>query len=59
MLIIGALFLLIPQNALIMLAIFALIASALMGIGTVARKPLIATQVVRTGSACASPNTNR
>jgi hypothetical protein len=46
MLIIGALFLLIPQNALIMLAIFALVASALMGIGVTVRKPLIATQVV-------------
>ncbi len=44
MLIIGALFFLEPQDALIMLAMLALIASALMGIGGTARKPLIAMQ---------------
>ena len=46
MLIIGSLFLLSPQNALIMLALLALIASALMGIGVTARKPLFALQFV-------------
>jgi len=46
MLIIGSLFLLSPQNALIMLALLALLASALMGIGVTARKPLFASQFV-------------
>ena len=46
MLIIGALFVLSPQNALIMLALLALIASALMAIGATARKPLFAVQFV-------------
>ena len=46
MLIIGSLFLLSPQNALIMLALVALLASALMGIGSSVRKPLITMQVV-------------
>jgi len=44
--IVGSLFFLSPQNALIMLAILALLASALMGITATARKPLIAMQVV-------------
>ncbi len=46
MLIIGALFFLAPQNALILLAILALIASALMSVRSTAGKPLIAMQVV-------------
>ncbi len=46
MLIVGSLFLLSPQNALIMLAIVALLASALMGITSTARKPLLAMQAV-------------
>ena len=46
MLIIGSLFVLSPQNALIMLGLLALIASALMGIGVTARIPLIAVQLV-------------
>ena len=44
MLIIGALFLLSPQNALLMLAILALIASALMGIRATARNTLLGLQ---------------
>ena len=46
MLIIGALFLLSPQNALIMLAIFALLASLLMALAATSRKPLLATQFI-------------
>ncbi len=46
MLIIGLLFLLSVQNALIMLAILALLASALMGFTSTARKPLIVMQLV-------------
>ncbi len=46
MLIMAALFLLAPQNALIMLAILALAASALMGIGSAAQRPLIALQAI-------------
>ncbi|MEE8078685.1 MAG: SAM-dependent methyltransferase, partial [Pseudomonadales bacterium] len=46
MLIMGSLFLLAPQNALIMLAILALAASALMGIGSAAQRPLIALQAI-------------
>ena len=46
MLIIGSLFLLSPQNALIMLAALALIASALIAVGAIARKPLFALQFV-------------
>ena len=46
MLIIGLLFLLSVQNALIMLAILALLASVLMGLASTARKPLIAIQLI-------------
>ncbi len=46
MLIVGLLFLLSVQNALIMLAILALLASALMGFTSTARKPLIVMQLV-------------
>ena len=46
MLIIGALFLLSPQNALLMLAILALIASALMGLASTARGTLLGLQFV-------------
>ena len=45
-LIIGTLFLLSPQNALLMLAMLALIASALVGYASTVQKPLIAVQVV-------------
>jgi len=45
-LIIGLLFLLSPQNALIMLVILALLASASMGLMSNARKPLLAMQFV-------------
>ena len=44
-LIVGSLFLLSPQNALIMLAIVALLASASMGLMSAARKPLLAMQL--------------
>ncbi len=46
MLIVGSLFLLSPQNALIMLAIIALLASASMGLMSTARKPLLTMQLV-------------
>lgn len=46
MLIVGALFLLSPRNALIALAILALTASALMAIGSTARRPLAAVLLV-------------
>ena len=46
MLIVGALFKLSPQCALIMLAVLAILASALVGITSRARKPLIAAQLV-------------
>jgi hypothetical protein len=46
MLIIGALFLLSPQNALVMLAILALIASALMAIASTSRDTLLGLQSV-------------
>ncbi len=46
MLIVASLFLLSPQNVLIMLAVLALIASALMGMASAARKPLVVTQMV-------------
>ena len=46
MLIVGLLFLLSVQNALIMLAILALLASVLMGFTSTARKPLIAIQLI-------------
>ena len=45
MLVVGSLFLLSPQDTLIMLAILALIASALMGMTSTARKPLLAIQL--------------
>ena len=46
MLIVGALFMLSPQQALIMLAVLALLASALVGVTSRARKALIAAQLV-------------
>ncbi len=46
MLVIGLLFLLPPQQALIMLAIIALLASVLMGITSSTRRPLLAVQFV-------------
>jgi hypothetical protein len=46
-LIIGTLFLLSPQNALLMLAMLALIASALVGYASTVQKPLIAVQTRR------------
>jgi hypothetical protein len=46
MLIIGALFLLSPQNALVMLAILALLASALMAVASTPRVPLLAAQFI-------------
>ena len=46
MFIVGALFLLAPQNTLIMLAIIALLASASMGLMSTARRPLLAVQLV-------------
>ncbi len=45
-LIVGSLFLLSPQNTLIMLATIALLASASMGLMSTARKPLLAVQLV-------------
>ena len=46
MLVVGSLFLLSPQNTLIMLAIVAMLASALMGFMSTARKPLMAMQLL-------------
>jgi hypothetical protein len=46
MLIVGSLFVLSPQDALIMLAITAMLASAAMGFMSTARKPLLALQVI-------------
>jgi hypothetical protein len=45
MLVVGSLFLLTPQNVLIMLAIIALLGSATMGVLSTARKPLLAAQL--------------
>ena len=46
MLVVGSLFILSPQNTLIMLAIVALLASASMGFMSTAQKPLLAMQLV-------------
>jgi len=45
LLIVGSLFVLSPQEALIMLAIIALLASAIIGLTSTARKPLLALQL--------------
>ena len=45
MLVVGSLFLLAPQDVLIMLAIIALLGSATMGVLSTARKPLLAAQL--------------
>ena len=45
MMIVGVLFLFSPQDALILLAVIALLASATMGLMSAARKPLLATQL--------------
>jgi hypothetical protein len=50
MLVVGSLFLLSPQNTLIMLAIVAMLASALMSFMSTARKPLLAMQLVCLGT---------
>jgi len=46
LLIVAALFVLSPQNALLLLAAAALMASALVGFGSTARKPLLAVQAI-------------